>query len=120
MDQLLQQLANTLKVPTDALQTVLNNYYPKLRQEYVIYHSLYCTRAVAVFTICFTLCALFITAYLACCQSETEKSIPKATIKALKIEAWTLILSILLTTVLSILMGVFAPDITIIKEIINR
>ena len=31
MDQLLQQLANTLKVPTDALQTVLNNY-PKLRQ----------------------------------------------------------------------------------------
>ena len=40
MDQLLQQLAQTLKIPTDALQTVLSNY-PKLRQEYVIYHSLY-------------------------------------------------------------------------------
>jgi hypothetical protein len=119
MDQLLQQLAQTLKIPTDALQTVLSNY-PKLRQEYVIYHSLYCVRAVAVFTICFTLCALFITAYLACCQNETDKSIPKATINALKIEAWTFILAILLTTILSILMGIFAPDITIIKEIVNQ
>lgn len=119
MDQLLQQLANTLKVPTDALQTVLDNY-PKLRQEYVIYHSLYCTRTTTILIICFALVALFITAFLAACQSETNESIPKATIKALKIEAWIFILSILLTTVLSILMGVFAPDITIIKEIINR
>ena len=47
MDQLLQQLAQTLKIPTDALQTVLNNY-PKLRQEYIIYHSLYCVRMVAI------------------------------------------------------------------------
>ena len=39
MNQLLQQLAKTLKIPTDALQSVLNNY-PKLRQEYVIYSSL--------------------------------------------------------------------------------
>lgn len=119
MNQLLQQLAQTLKVPTDALQTVLDNY-PKLRQEYVIYHSLYYARATTVLIICFALVALFITAYLAACQSETEKSIPKTTIKALKIEAWTFILSILLTTILSILMGIFAPDITIIKEIINR
>ena len=119
MDQLLQQLAQTLKIPTDALQSILSNY-PKLRQEYVIYHSLYCIRAVAVLAICSALCALFITAYLACCQSETDESIPKVTIKALKIESWIFILSILLTTILSILMGVFAPDITIIKEIINR
>ena len=47
MDQLLQQLAQTLKIPNDALQTILNNY-PKLRQEYVIYHSLYCIRLVTV------------------------------------------------------------------------
>lgn len=119
MDQLLQQLAQTLKVPTDALQTILNNY-PKLRQEYVIYHSLYCARATTFLIICFAFVALFITAFLAAYQSETEKSIPKATIKALKIEAWIFILSILLTTMLSILMGIFAPDITIIKEIINH
>jgi hypothetical protein len=119
MDQLLQQLAQTLKIPTDALQTVLNNY-PKLRQEYIIYHSLYCVRMVTILIVCFAITALFITGFLAVCQSETEKSIPKATIKTLKIEAWTLILSILLTTILSILMGIFAPDITIIKEIINR
>lgn len=119
MNQLLQQLAQTLKVPTDALQTILNNY-PKLRQEYVIYHSLYCARATTFLTICFTLVALFITAFLAACQSETDKSIPKTTIKALKIEAWIFILSILLTTLLSILMGIFAPDIAIIKEIINK
>lgn len=119
MDQLLQQLAQTLKIPTDTLQTILSNY-PKLRQEYVIYHSLYCTRATTVLIICFALVALFITAFLAACQSETEKSIPKTTIKTLKIEARTLILSILLTTILSILMGIFAPDIAIIKEIINK
>lgn len=29
MDQLLQQLAQTLKIPTDALQTVLSNYPKK-------------------------------------------------------------------------------------------
>lgn len=119
MDQLLQQLAQTLKIPTNALQTILDNY-PKLRQEYIIYHSLYCARATTVLIICFTLVALFITAFLAACQSETDKSIPKATIKALKIELWTFVLSILLTTLLSILMGVFAPDIAIIKEIINH
>ena len=45
MNQLLQQLAQTLKIPTNALQSVVNNY-PKLRQEYVIYHSLYCVRMI--------------------------------------------------------------------------
>lgn len=119
MNQLLQQLAQTLKIPTDALQTVINNY-PNLRHEYIIYHSLYCIRMTTIITICITIGALFITTFIAGFQSETDKSIPKSTIKALKIEAWTLVLSILLTMILSILMGVFAPDITIIKEIINR
>lgn len=119
MDQLLQQLAQTLKIPTDALQSVVNNY-PKLRQEYVIYYSLYCVRATAIFTSFIAICAFLITAYLAACQAETDESIPKSTSKALKIETWTFILAILLTTVLSILMGIFAPNITIIKEIINH
>lgn len=119
MDQLLQQLAQTLKIPTDALQSIVNNY-PKLRQEYVIYYSLYCSRATVILTSFIAICALLITAYLAACQAEADESIPKATSEALKIEAWTFILTILLTTILSILMGIFAPDITIIKEIINK
>lgn len=119
MDQLLQQLAQTLKIPTDALQTVLNNY-PKLRQEYVIYHSLYCIRMVAILIVCFVTAALFITGFLALCQIGDKEPLPKPMRKALKIETWIFILSIFLTMLLSILMGIFAPDITIIKEIINK
>ena len=39
MDKLLEQVAQTLKIPTDALQTVINNY-PQIRQEYAIYKAL--------------------------------------------------------------------------------
>ena len=39
MDKLLEQVAQTLKIPTDALQTVINNY-PLIRQEYAIYRAL--------------------------------------------------------------------------------
>lgn len=119
MNQLLQQLANTLKVPTDALQTILDNY-PKLRQEYMIYHSLYCVRMVTILIVCFTITTLFITGFLALCQIGDKEPLPKPMRKALKIEGWIFVLSILLTTMLSILMGIFAPDIAIIKEIINK
>lgn len=119
MDQLLQQLAQTLKIPNDALQTILNNY-PKLRQEYVIYHSLYCIRLVTILIICIVTAALFVTGFLALCQIGDKEPLPKPMRKALKIETWIFILSILLTMLFSISMGIFAPDITIIKEIINR
>lgn len=119
MDQLLQQLAQTLKIPTDALQTVLSNY-PKLRQEYIIYHSLYCIRMVAILVVCIVTATLFITGFLALCQIGDKEPLPKPMRKALKTEGWIFVLSILLTMLLSILMGIFAPDITIIKEIINR
>ena len=39
MDKLLEQVAQTLKIPTDALQTVINNY-PLIRQEYAVYKAL--------------------------------------------------------------------------------
>lgn len=119
MDQLLQQLAQTLKIPTDALQTIVNNY-PKLRQEHMIYHSLYCVRMVTILIVCFAITALFITGFLALCQIGDKEPLPKPMRKALKIEGWIFVLSILLTMSISILMGIFAPDITIIKEIINR
>lgn len=119
MDQLLQQLANTLKIPTDALQSVVNNY-PKLRQEYIIYHSLYCVRLVTILIICIVTTALFVTGFLTLCQIGDKEPLPKPMHKALKIESWTFILAILLTMLLSILMGIFAPDIIIIKEIINK
>lgn len=40
MDKLLEQVAQTLKIPTDALQTVINNY-PQIRHEYAIYKALH-------------------------------------------------------------------------------
>lgn len=39
MDKLFKQVAQTLKIPTDALQTIINNY-PQIRQEYATYKAL--------------------------------------------------------------------------------
>ena len=39
MNQLLEQLANTIKVPTNVLQSLVDNY-PQLRNEYIIHKCL--------------------------------------------------------------------------------
>lgn len=114
MNQLLQQLAQTLKIPTDALQTVLNNY-PKLRQEYVIYSSLGTVRNTMLLVIAFSVFLAWLTT-----DTDDNGNLSDDSFKCLKIEMLTFLTATVIAVTLTVLMTVLAPDIAIIKEIINR
>ncbi len=114
MNQLLQQLAKTLKIPTDALQSVLNNY-PKLRQEYVIYSSLGTVRNTMLLVIAFSVFLAWLTT-----DTDDNGDLLDSSLKMLKIEMLTFLTATVIAVVLSVLMTILAPDIAIIKEIINR
>ena len=114
MDQLLQQLAQTLKIPTDALQTVLNNY-PKLRQEYVIYSSLGTIRNTMLLVIALSVFLAWLTT-----DTDNNGNLSDSSLKCLKIEMRIFLITTVIAVTLTVLMTVLAPDIAIIKEIINR
>ena len=114
MNQLLQQLAKTLKIPTDALQTILNNY-PKLRQEYVIYSSLGTVRNTMLLVIAFSVFLAWLTT-----DTDDNGNLLDSSLEMLKIETTIFLIATVITITLSVLMTVLAPDIAIIKEIINR
>lgn len=114
MNQLLQQLAQTLKIPTDALQTVLNNY-PKLRQEYVIYSSLGTIRNTMFLVIAFSVFLAWLTT-----DTDNDGNLLDSSLEMLKIETIIFIAATIIAITLSVLMTILAPDIAIIKEIINR
>lgn len=114
MNQLLQQLAQTLKIPTDALQTVLNNY-PKLRQEYVIYSSLGTIRNTMLFVIALSVFLAWLTT-----DTDNNGNLSDSSLKCLKIEMLIFLIATVIAVTLTVLMTVLAPDIAIIKEIINK
>lgn len=114
MEQLLQQLAKTLKIPTDALQTVLDNY-PKLRQEYVIHSSLGTVRNTMLLVIAFSVFLAWLTT-----DSDDNGNLLDSSLEMLKIETIIFITATVIAVTLSVLMTVLAPDIAIIKEIINH
>lgn len=114
MNQLLQQLAKTLKIPTDALQTVLNNY-PKLRQEYVIYSSLGTIRNTMLLIIALSVFLAWLTT-----DTDNNGNLSDSSLKCLKIETIIFITATVIAVTLSVFMTILAPDIAIIKEIINR
>lgn len=114
MEQLLQQLAKTLKIPTDALQTVLNNH-PKLRQEYVIYSSLGTARNTMLLIIALSVFLAWLTT-----DTDDNGDLLDSSLKMPKIETTIFLIATFIAITLSVLMTVLAPDIAIIKEIINR
>lgn len=114
MEQLLQQLAKTLKIPTNALQTVLDNY-PKLRQEYVIYSSLGTIRNTMLLVIALSVFLAWLTT-----DTDNNENLLDSSLKMLKIEMIMFLTATVIAVVLTILMTVLAPDIAIIKEIINK
>ena len=114
MNQLLQQLAQTLKIPTDALQTVLNNY-PKLRQEYIIYSSLGTVRNTMLLVIAFSVFLAWLTT-----DTDDNGNLSDSSLKCLKIEMITFLVATVIAITLTVLMTILAPDIAIIKEIVNR
>ena len=114
MEQLLQQLAKTLKIPTDALQTVLNNY-PKLRQEYVIYSSLGTVRNTMLLIIALNIFLAWLTT-----DTDNNGNLLDSSLNCLKIEIIIFLTATIIAVILTVLMTVLAPDIAIIKEIINH
>lgn len=114
MDQLLQQLAQTLKIPTNALQTVLDNY-PKLRQEYIIYSSLGTVRNTMLIVIGFSIFLAWLTT-----DTDNNGNLLDSSLKMLKIETLIFLTATVIAVTLTVLMTILAPDIAIIKEIINK
>lgn len=114
MEQLLQQLAKSLKIPTNALQTILDNY-PKLRQEYVIYSSLGTIRNTMLLVIALSVFLAWLTTDI-----DNNRNLLDSSIKCLKIEALIFLIATVIAVTLTVLMTILAPDIAIIKEIINQ
>lgn len=114
MDQLLQQLAQTLKIPTNALQTVLDNY-PKLRQEYIIYSSLGTVRNTMLIVIDFSIFLAWLTT-----DTDNNGNLLDSSLKILKIETLIFLTATVIAVTLTVLMTILAPDVAIIKEIINK
>lgn len=128
MDKLLEQVAQTLKIPTDALQTIINNY-PQIRQEYAIYKALDVVNdtlwaAVLVNAIISGLLAIII--ILPPNEELPEEEYKKllkfkqTSQKALFISIATLIVSIVIIIACSVASAFLAPDIHLIKDLINR
>lgn len=114
MDQLLQQLTQTLKIPTNALQTVLDNY-PKLRQEYIIYSSLGTVRNTMLIVIGFSIFLAWLTT-----DTDNNGNLLDSSLKILKIETLIFLTATVIAVTLTVLMTILAPDVAIIKEIINK
>lgn len=114
MEQLLQQLAQTLKIPTNALQTVLDNY-PKLRQEYIIYSSLGTVRNTMLIVIGFSIFLAWLTT-----DTDNNGNLLDSSLKILKIETLIFLTATVIAVTLTVLMTILAPDVAIIKEIINK
>ena len=128
MDKLLEQVAQTLKIPTDALQTVINNY-PLIRQEYAIYRALGVVNdtlwaAVLVNAIIIGLLAIIIT--LPPNEELPEEEYKKVlkfkqtSQKALVIGIATLVISIIVIIACGIASAFLAPDIHLVKDLLNR
>lgn len=112
MEQLLQELAKTLNISNDAVQTILQNY-PQLRQEFVAY---YITNMIGSLSETITFLALFIgAAGLPMTHFYTN---PKTRFWG-KLLATTIISAGLLSVIAFSLQVILAPDITFIKSILK-
>ena len=124
MNQLLEQLANTIKVPTDVLQSIVNNY-PQLRTEYIIHKCLTTIHDAAFGVFFLTLIIAVITGalvYVADLEAKNDEDLTdlKMIVKAFKFEALVLIISFVIGLIAGLLATVLAPDIDIMHAIMNR
>lgn len=123
MDKLLEQVAQTLKIPTDALQTVINNY-PLIRQEYAIYKALEVMSFVIGFIVILNAIISCIFAFIilgdAYEHKEHDINRHKAHRKTFYISIATLIASVVVIIACGVASAFAAPDIHLIKDLINR
>lgn len=123
MDKLLEQVAQTLKIPTDALQTVINNY-PLIRQEYAVYKALEVVSLVIGFMVLLNtiISCIFAFIILGDAYEHKEHDINRHKVhrKTFYISIATLIVSIVIIIACSVASAFLAPDIHLIKDLINR
>ena len=123
MDKLLEQVAQTLKIPTDALQTVINNY-PLIRQEYAVYKALEVVSLVIGFMVLLNTIISCIFAFIILGDAYEHKDHDinrhKVHRKTFYISIATLIVSIVIIIACSVASAFLAPDIHLIKDLINR
>lgn len=123
MDKLLEQVAQTLKIPTDALQTVINNY-PLIRQEYAVYKALEVGSFVVGFMVILNAIISCIFAFIilgdAYEHKEHDINRHKAHRKTFYISIATLIVGIVIIIACGVASAFLAPDIHLIKDLINR
>lgn len=128
MDKLLEQVAQTLKIPTDALQTVISNY-PQIRHEYAIYRALGVVNdtlwaVVLMNAIISGLLAIII--ILPPNEELPEEEYKKllkfkqTSQKALFISIAPLVISIIVIIACGIASAFLAPDIHLVKDLLNR
>lgn len=123
MDKLLEQVAQTLKIPTDALQTVINNY-PLIRQEYAVYKALEVVSFVVGFMVLLNtiISCIFAFIILGDAYEHKEHDINRHKVhrKTFYISIATLIVSIVIIIACGVASAFLAPDIHLIKDLINR
>ena len=123
MDKLLEQVAQTLKIPTDALQTVINNY-PQIRHEYAIYKALDAIGELFVFLVALNAIITVIFAFIILSDVYEHKAHDidrhKTHRKMFYISIATLIVSIVIIIACGVASAFLAPDIHLIKDLINR
>lgn len=123
MDKLLEQVAQTLKIPTDALQTVINNY-PLIRQEYAVYKALEVVSFVVGFMVILNtiISCIFAFIILGDAYEHKEHDINRHKVhrKTFYISIATLIVSIVIIIACGVASAFLAPDIHLIKDLINR
>lgn len=123
MDKLLEQVAQTLKIPTDALQTVINNY-PQIRQEYAIYKALSSISFTVGFIVLINAIVSCIFAFIvlgdAYEHKEHDNDRHKTNRKTFYISIATLVLGVGIIIACNVTSAFMAPDIHLVKELLNR
>ena len=123
MDKLLEQVAQTLKIPTDALQTIINNY-PQIRQEYATYKALSAISGMS--TLLVVLNALisgifaFIILFDIYDHKEHDNNRYKTYRKIFYIGIATLMSNVIVIIACDVTSAFMAPDINLVKDLINH
>ena len=118
MDELLTQLAKTLKIPTNALQQAVN-HYPELRQQFVVYKSL--TYVENAFDIIGLIAAIvFVCAYFDAYFDGDDIDVVKRANKTRRLSAIVVAVALTIATIIHVVTVVATPDIQVIMEVINK
>lgn len=122
METLIQELAKTLKIGNDQLQTIIDSY-PQLRTQFVWYNSLEIVLKTNLAIMCISVVILTLAGLLWMMENDTydyTEQKDKILKKTLKISGIILVTTIALSLVINILQTIISPDYTILQYLINK